>query len=374
MEAALQTFDLPSGALSPSTAVRVVSALERLRSSLSAALPGLVDNQQQKASSVLGNGDSISASWLLNVCASVHSELEPVHLAKAIVEAAALKDEAQQQAALFDALGASEQAMDVLMKVAPVLSEIRQNVTLHDLERQQTSSNALESATHIDIEEERRQFLLSQAIDTAQVAAVAKAELEALNGPGSSSQATHTVLRTSEIAARKFAEKAQKRANQAFKRAKEAGAILDENDLLTIQPSQLGDGGLVNRSENEVLAIQQSLLPEGSRQYYDDRGLPKDAIREVEGDIERVIIPAPKLDKSSLPKRLKIAEIMDEELGRAFAGTASLNPMQSSTFDVAFHSRDNMLVCAPVRCFDFGTTVLFILLFSCDRRVPVKRT
>jgi activating signal cointegrator complex subunit 3 len=64
--------------------------------------------------------------------------------------------------------------------------------------------------------------------------------------------------------------------------------------------------------------------------------------------MERVIIPAAKRNEASLPALLKIDDIMDAQLGKAFDGTLSLNPMQSSTFDVAFHSRYNMMVCAPV--------------------------
>jgi len=104
---------------------------------------------------------------------------------------------------------------------------------------------------------------------------------------------------------------------------------------------------LMHRSQEEVWALQQSLLPEGSREYYDNRGLPRDAIRVEEDGMEKVIIPAAKMDKASQHARLKIADIMDAELGKAFAGTTTLNPMQSATFDVAFHSRDNMMVCAP---------------------------
>lgn len=370
MEAALQRNDrkLPSP-LATAEAERIADALRNLHSALQAALPLLRDDSRDDSAKVKDQNDSaadsepssktVSAAWLLNLCQTVPSELEPLQIARTIVEAAMLVDEAQQQAALFDALGASDQAMKVLMEVVFVLPEIRRMIRLEDLEvashqAAASSSHAQlkEDFTMVDVDEERRQFLLREAVDAAQIAAIAQAEADAILGTTAgatgSAAATHTIVRTSEQRAIKFAEKAKRRAAQALQRAKDAGAILDESDLLSIDRTHLGDGGLVNRSNEEVWALQQSLLPEGSRQYYDSRGLPKDSIREVEGDMERVIIPAARRDEANLPARLKIADIMNSELSKAFEGTASLNPMQSATFEVAFHSRDNMMVCAPV--------------------------
>jgi hypothetical protein len=213
----------------------------------------------------------------------------------------------------------------------------------------------------IDIEEERRQFLLREAMDAAQVAAVAQAEVDAVlgvvdrSGVGAPHAAvsTHTIVRSSERQLIKLAEKAAKRAAVALQRAKDAGAIVDEANLLSLDATatSLGPGGLRHRTHDEIGYLQQSLLPDGSRQYYDQRGLPKGAIREEIGDMERVVIPAAKLDDLHLPPRLRIRDVItDPTIARAFDGTDSLNPMQSSTFQVAYHTRDNMMVCAPVRC------------------------
>jgi len=357
MEAALTASK--DGKQPPSSSLeadQIASALQKLQAALQSALPLLLDHERD----VLGGTTTtttertVSASWLLELCRTVPSELEPLQLAQAIVEAATIQKSDVQEAALFDALGASEEAMHVLLQVAPRLNEIRSNVTVQDLLLWSGAASSLtadSTTTLIDVEEERRQFLLREAMDAAQVAAIAQAEVDELLGGGGSSagpaNSTHTILRTSEIRAQKFAEKAQRRAAQALQRAKEAGAILDEADLLTIDQTQLGDGGLLNRSNEEVWALQQSLLPEGSREYYDDkRGLPRGAIREQDNDVEKVIIPAARLNNAT-QTRLKIADIMDPQCAKAFAGTTSLNPMQSKTFDVAFHTRDNMLVCAP---------------------------
>lgn len=38
---------------------------------------------------------------------------------------------------------------------------------------------------------------------------------------------------------------------------------------------------------------------------------------------------------------------MDGEERRAFEGTESLNPMQSTVFEAAYLTRENLLICAP---------------------------
>jgi hypothetical protein len=366
-------------------ALSIAQALQNLHDAVQAALPVLNRARDDKE-----NGDSIdteaggfatetdsvvavSASWLLQLCSSVASEyLEPWQLARAIVEASQLDHEQQQEAALFDVLGASESAMDVLMQVAPKLSEIRQRIHLDDLTPPAHygdssmdaafAGSSSSSSTLIDIEEERRQFLLREAMDAAQVAAVAQAEVDAVlgvhvgGGVGTSATnhaavSTHTIVRSSERQLIKLAEKAAKRAAVALQRAKDAGAILDETNLLSLDAAatSLGPGGLLHRTHDEMGYLQQSLLPDGSRQYYDQRGLPKGAIREKIGDMDRVVIPAAKLDDLHLPQRLRIRDVItDPTIARAFDGTDSLNPMQSSTFQVAYHTRDNMMVCAPV--------------------------
>jgi hypothetical protein len=107
---------------------------------------------------------------------------------------------------------------------------------------------------------------------------------------------------------------------------------------------------MMNRTPEEVAALQSALLPEGSRQYYADTGLPRGTVYSTDPDgTERVIIPPAARDESKLPQRLAIRDILDPDIARAFAGTTSLNPMQSAVFETAFHSRDNVLVCGTFR-------------------------
>jgi hypothetical protein len=290
---------------------------------------------------------SVNAKWLLDLCKGVPSELGPSRLARAIWDASRLVDENQQQEALFAALGASDEAMDILFQIAPNLARIRQNISLLDLGEDEGSSQG-HAATIIDPEEEYRQKLRQEAFNAAQVAAIAKAEADAVISP-SLSGTTHTIARSSDKKAQKAADKAAKLASQALQRARKAGAIIDEAELLAVNSASFGSGGLMNRSTDELLALQQSLLPEGSRVYYNEEGLPIGTERDYNEEIgyERVVIPPPRLDPSKLHPRLTISDILDPQSARAFAGTTSLNPMQSTVFDTAFNRRENMLICAP---------------------------
>jgi activating signal cointegrator complex subunit 3 len=350
MESILLRFESERKApfLDQSQVNSVADALSRLAAALRDAAP--LRQAGSTSGGTAADDSVVTASWLLNMCSQVPSELETTYLARSVWEASRLPDEAQQQAALFDALGASEQAMMVLMEVAPHLAEIQTQIRLADLSGMANSGSSsqdlLAGATLVDLEEERRQLLLQEALDAAQIAAIAKAEVEAIEGSTNSGM-THTVTRTSDVQAKKYAEKAAKRAAQAMKRAKDAGAIIDEADWLAVNQASLGSGGLMQRTQEEVWELQQSLLPEGSREHYDKRGLPMGTIRENENGVERVIIPAPRREEANLHTRLKISDVLDQASAQAFQGTSSLNPMQSTTFEVAFHSRDNMLVCAP---------------------------
>ena len=346
----------PSGGIAKSETSNndeLVRALQRLAVALEGALPFLtlslsshaesnMKQMQQEPSTTKGE-ESVSAQWLLDLCATIPSSaLDAKHLARAIWEASTLADEASQQAALFDALG--EAGLEVLMEVAPRLAEIATQIDPSDLSKPAATSTADE--TYVDVEHERRQLLYQEAVEASQMAAIAEAQLE--DEGAAFGGATHTIQRTSDKQARKWAEKAAKRAKQAIERAKEAGVMLDEGSLLQLNPETMGEGGLMHRNRDEIWALQQSLLPAGSKQYYDHRGLPHGAEHIQEDGMEKVVIPAARRDESDLPERLQIQSVIpDPELAKAFSGTTSLNPMQSAVFEAAFHKRENLLVCAP---------------------------
>ena len=368
MQAALEKIEAQQKQLPPVHVLpadeRLQEALHNLAAALAAALPTATTTQdtnsnQTNETTTTTEQKVVSASWLLQLCATVLPWEASHHLAVAVLAASRLPDEtAQQQAALFDALGESEAAMQVLMQVTPRLSEIRQQITesqLLSLAVSSTDNNYNTSTILVDVEEERRQFLRQQAMEAAQIAAIAQAQVQQDSSNNNNSRfgsATHTVSRQSDKQAWKQAQKAAKRAAQALNRAKQAGAILEDDDdddlMMTASANTLGEGGLMHRSQQQVWEMQQSLAPEGTRQYYSDKsGLPPGAEHTHRDGMEKVIIPAARPADDFLQARLKINDIMDPTLARAFAGTSSLNPMQSTVFEAAFHRRDNLLVCAP---------------------------
>eukprot|EP00536_Pseudo-nitzschia_multiseries_P002204 jgi/Psemu1/322449/estExt_fgenesh1_pg.C_290027 len=384
MEAILKSFDDERRATNVLTATKnnkkaaissssqadsdgISAAIKDLARALRSALSSLKDDGGEAKSWEEGdnNDDSaIGASWLVRTLRPLASDEEHLSLLTRLVwDASQSKDQSQQEEALFAALGASEEAMATLFEIFPKLAEIRTNVTAESLQAAgitgmdggSNNSGSSEYATIEDPAEAERRRLRQEAYEAAQIAAIAKAEAEAATG-STSAHATHTVVRQSEKSLIKAAQKAQKRANQAFQRAKAAGAVLDENDL-QFGPGgnsmEEGLGGLMNRSEDELRAIQAALQPEGSRVRHQDGTLPSGTIREDNDVIgyEKVTIPPPRLDPGSLHERLKLDDIFvnENELDckRAFSGTNSLNPMQSTVFETAFRRRENMLVCAP---------------------------
>lgn len=329
-----------------------MTALQALADALQAVLPLLSEaavaspEKETKTGKLASSG--VSASWLFRQLQSLPSELGTEYLVRQVWEASRLPDEARQQTALFDVLGASEEAMQVMFsEIAPNLSKIAL-ISESDLKTSSSGGGTASTTTDtfVDIEEEQRRFLVHEAQDAAQMAAIAQAELDALQS--NSATGTHTVARASDKQAIKWAEKAKKRAHKALQRAKDAGAIVDEQDLLQMDSGGPGTGGFRGQTSQEILhTLQSSLLPEGSKQYYDKRGLPMDTIIESTDEYEKAIIPAAPRDLTKLPKRLVLTEIMSPVERLAFKGTASLNPMQSSAFERAFTTRDNLLICAP---------------------------
>mmetsp|Transcript_20166 Transcript_20166/g.43517 ORF Transcript_20166/g.43517 Transcript_20166/m.43517 type:complete len:2151 (-) Transcript_20166:75-6527(-) len=344
----------------PQNADKIAAALRALATALVHAQPLLLaagaSLPENTATPVASATDAspdgvVSAYWLMSVLSEIPSELGTQYMAEQVLETSrSTTDPAAQQDALFNILGFSEQAMAALETILPRVAEIAVTIKPSDLDSSTSAAaaaNRMETATTVDIEAERRHFLVQEARELAEVASIARAEADALTGGGGGS-GTHSVAFASHKHVIKQADKAQKRAEQALQRAKDAGAIVDGDDLLQVDTSvQYGQGGLLGRSHDELAAIQQALLPAGSRHYYDHRGLPTGTIHETEDDYEKVIIPPLKKDDTEMHPRLNIADILNSEEQKAFAGTTSLNPMQSTVFDVAFHHRDNMLVCAP---------------------------
>ena len=362
MEALLLQYDHERKLPTHYNIQRVNSALEKLAKALRNA-------SSIHSPSASSTSAAVTADWLLQRVSSVNT-LDPPALAAAVWDAAHIPDEAQQQATLFDILGAD--GTEVLFELMPHLDEIRTKIRREDL----THTPATTATTSMDPDEHARQQLVQDYLEAAQMAAVYQAELDQLVVPAKGG--THSLQRASDKQLVKKAQKAQKKAQQLLQRAREVGALLDESVLPTLTDwSPLGEGGLRNRED--LQSLQASLLPEGSKAYYDDRGLPRGAISEELPGMRRVILPAVPRDESQLHERLRIDQIMNATEGLAFQGTTSLNPMQSTVFATAFTKRDNLLICAPTGAGKTNVALLTVVshfrdvgLIPSDRESPIE--
>jgi len=333
------------------------------------------ENNARVSPSSAGGPDEISA-WLYDQLSTLPSaHLSTVEMAQLVSSACASSGgDDRVQAALFDTLGESERAVELLFDIVPRAEEIGRLVTEEsirevavqrgDLPRTTASSASFgvgrPGATNVsggDIEAERLELLRQEAIEAANEAAFAQAAAGGMSGPGSA-HATHSVVRESDRHAQKLAKRAAKRAALALKAAKDAGAILDEseiNQLVLGGQTQLDyeaewgqhTAGLDGMSGPEMRQMLMNLDPEGTREYVQKKTLPSGTEREYGDGYEVVSIPPPRLDPAALPPRIVLEDVMPKSHRKAFAGTTSLNPMQSQVFDTAYNTQENILVCAP---------------------------
>ena len=344
--------------------VNALEALLRLTRSQSQGLhhdQDAVDTTKQEETSKAGSNET--AEWLYNLSSTIPSPMDTLSLSLAIYSACQEPSEEQMQAALFDAVGEGERSMDVLFEIVPRAVEIRDTVERHDLEsihavnNPEMQSRSSTTVAAMDPELERLHLLRQQAMETAEFAALTKAQLSSSFHGGGPASTTHTVSRASDKAAEKRAKQAAKAAAKALAAAKEAGAIIDEEELKkrgydyeSLSHEAMMNGrtmGLDQMTDEEYRNFQAGLLPENSKQYYEPKRLPANTTREYGEGYEVVTIPAPYLDTSKLHPRIVLSDALNSIERKAFSGATSLNPMQSTVFEAAFHTRENLLICAP---------------------------
>jgi len=324
------------------------NAVSRLSKEVEEKIPQLLSQTSTAAKDEQeSSSDTISLEWIRSLFQNTASEVSLVDAyTRQVLDIAMVNDESQQQASLFELFG--ESRIESMMELAPKLPMIKvcYDRLVTELGLPASTTPALIAETYIDPVEAERERLRQEALDANHIADMMQAEYEQL--VSISGHATHVAIsKKTEKEARKTMEKTRKRARQAQKRAEEAGAIVLEEDMVNLShAATFGPGGVpLHASARE--SVMSELLPAGSRQAHDQKGLPTGAEHIQEGDMEKVIVPATSRDEASLHERFKISDIMDPVFAQAFAGTTSLNPMQSTVFETAFHNRDNMLVCAP---------------------------
>lgn len=332
------------------------------------------DSLTKQATSTENNYSS-TTSWLYTLCQTIPNPLDTKSLASAILSACQNDDEMQIQAALFDTLGEGERAMEVLFEIVPKAKEIKTYVSEKQLTLIDNENNGIDNtsgfdgvdslsammnnATSIDPEQESLDLLRRKAMEAAEYAALIKAEADAITRSSyNASNSTHTISRTSDKEIIKNAKRAAKAASKAMAVAKEAGAIVDEDEVLargynmSILAAEEVYGnmdtvGLHKMDAQEFQKFQSNLLPTGTRQFYEQKGLPNGTEHEVCDGYEKVTIPAKVLKPEQKRSRIVISDVMNRTEAKAFSGTTSLNPMQSTVFEAAFNSNENLLICAP---------------------------
>ena len=89
----------------------------------------------------------IDASWLIRTLRPVATDDDHLSLMMRLVwDASQMKEQSQQEEALFSALGASDEAMAALFTIAPKMDEIRRNITMESLQKAGMNSGTTSSS------------------------------------------------------------------------------------------------------------------------------------------------------------------------------------------------------------------------------------
>lgn len=104
----------------------------------------------------------------------------------------------------------------------------------------------------------------------------------------------------------------------------------------------------------------ENLLPSGSTQYYEKKGLPAGTTRKTGPGYEEVFIPAAKRPPPPKDNDLVNVQMLEPWAQTTFEDTKFLNRIQSKVFPCAYYSNENMLVCAPTGA---GKTNIAMLTF-----------
>ena len=331
----------------------------------------IVDNA---SATIATSSTNISASWLLDQCYHIPSSLimgGPLPLALSIHEACTkyTHQEAELQTALFELIGM--ECMEFLLELVQNAATVAKSIQTKDLKRISGVRDDIQNEFHN--KEHEKQILREEALEALNAAAIAKAQADSItsrDSSGTGSSATHSVFRTSDQEILKAAKRAAKRAAAAVTAAREAGVIIDEHMQSSLDRSTLHNEaenfetqkGLAGMTGENLRAMKSSLLPEGSKFYYESKGLPTGTTREFGEGYEKVIIPPRIMDESKRRSRIKITDVMNAAERKAFEGTEYLNPMQSAVFETAFRTQE---VCR-YRSSDYGIMAVIGMAWIVD--------
>ena len=336
-------------------------------------------------SSTTTTTDEDTATWLYETCTKVQTPLPTLQFTLEVLSAINSGDESKMQSSLFELFGEGEQSIDILFQVMGKADDMRRHVTEEKLKSidaggkngaaavVQSSQSAQQQQQH-----EQLQQLRSEAYEAANLVLALRSEVNALHNNQYNSRGTHSVTRKSDKEIEKTYKRAMKQAISTVANARKMGALTESDDIfLQSQLSTTNSGGGNGKNESameqqlrleefelyqqhagldgmtsqQIQFMKSNLLPEGTKQYSDasTRGLPKGTIRTIHENYEKVVIPPPIREQSLLRTRINLDDVLGEDTDerQAFVGCNSLNPMQSTVFDAAYGSRENLLICAP---------------------------
>jgi len=308
---------------------------------------------------------------------TISSPFPPDHLAREVVTTiASNEDEATLQAAFFALLGeANFEAMIAIFEhVVPIRATIAQlgAGTYADLCAAELLGPAPPPRSEVD-------EAAANAATLMAVARLANAQLDT-EAPKSKAPALVgvTVKRTSDKQAKKNSKALKKAAAAARQNLSSLDAA--QSDFLQdagFDPAYLAQeralglqgGGFRGASEADIAAITAALNPSGTREWNQKQGLPAGTTREYEDGYEVVTVPAKFRDESKLPPRVVLSESMDKTCLKGFQNIPTLNPMQSTVFEAAFKTQENLLICAPTGAGKTNVAMLTVLAHFRDKGV-----
>ena len=252
--------------------------------------------------------------------------------------------------------------------VSTLVQEKWQQVLDYEIASNETNNVDTSNNNHYD--GDTLQYLREQALELANHAAILKAQL-ATDGGGGDNTATHSVTRSSDKAARKEYKRVSKQAAKALKEAVDAGAILNHevsNKGIQFDGSDL-QAGLQGMTLEQIQEMKNNLLPEGTKQYYENQNnqLPAGATRDHiylgrGASFEQVTVPPKIVDKSLLPAKIPLETLLSKAERKSFGQIELLNPMQSKVAPSALDpSLPNLLICAPTGAGKTNVALLCII-------------
>lgn len=119
---------------------------------------------------------------------------------------------------------------------------------------------------------------------------------------------------------------------------------------------------LSNQMDQSMKAMEDSIakLPLKLELKRKD-ALPVNAVRKKFEKYEEVTIPAISKFVSEVDSLIKVSDAFDDYGKVAFSGIVKLNALQSKCYNVAYHSNENMLVCAPTGAGKTNVALMTIL-------------